>query len=157
MEQLRNWGTDAARSEQAGQGSDETDEKNQQMAHRRMVARRGIMRNHGRNNNSPATGRRRRKQQGRPSQLRSARGQRFPWRQSGVGSDLLWEREMRTRRDKTGDLAGQLNWRSLFLGDPGAKFLCAKPGMGKKKERPAGTGRQQELRGWHQWLGRTNG
>jgi hypothetical protein len=32
------------------------DEKNHQMAHRRMVASRRIPRNYGRNNNSPATG-----------------------------------------------------------------------------------------------------
>ncbi len=37
-------------------GSKEMDEKNHEMAHRRMVARRGILRNRGRNNNSPATG-----------------------------------------------------------------------------------------------------
>src|SRR6267378_4367967 len=37
-------------------GSKEMDEKNHQMAHRRMVARRGILRNRGRNNNSPASG-----------------------------------------------------------------------------------------------------
>ena len=44
---LSNDGTDPARSEQAGQGSKEMDEKNHQMAHRRMVARRGILRNRG--------------------------------------------------------------------------------------------------------------
>jgi hypothetical protein len=32
------------------------DEKNHQVAHRSMVARRGILRNYGRNNNSPETG-----------------------------------------------------------------------------------------------------
>ena len=52
---LSNDGTDTARSEQADQGSKEMDKKNHQMAHRRMVARRGILRNHGRNNNLPAT------------------------------------------------------------------------------------------------------
>ncbi len=52
---LRNYGADAARSEQADQGSKEMDEKNHQMAHRSMVARRGILRNLGRNNNPPAT------------------------------------------------------------------------------------------------------
>src|SRR6266550_4445698 len=31
------------------------------------------------------------------------------------------------------------SWRSSFLGDPGAEFLCGKPGIGKKKERPVGT------------------
>jgi hypothetical protein len=32
-----------------------TEEKNHQIAHRRIVAGRGILRNRGRNNNSPAT------------------------------------------------------------------------------------------------------
>jgi hypothetical protein len=32
------------------------EEKNEQIAHRRIVAGREILRNHGRNNNSPATG-----------------------------------------------------------------------------------------------------
>jgi len=40
---LRNWGTDAARSEQAGQGGDAVDEKNDQIVHRRIVAGRGIL------------------------------------------------------------------------------------------------------------------
>ena len=43
---LRNDGTGAARSEQASQGSDEVDEKNDQIAHQRIVAGResqGIM------------------------------------------------------------------------------------------------------------------
>jgi hypothetical protein len=35
---FRNNGTDTARSEQADQGSEEMDEKNEHMAHRRMVA-----------------------------------------------------------------------------------------------------------------------
>jgi len=52
---LCNYGTDPARTEQPSQDGDEMDKKNHQMAHRRMVARRGILRNHGRNNNSPAT------------------------------------------------------------------------------------------------------
>ncbi len=52
---LSNDGTDTARSEQADQGSKEMDEKNHEMAHRRMVARREILRDRGRNNNSPAT------------------------------------------------------------------------------------------------------
>jgi len=60
---------------------------------------------------------------------------RFPWRQSDVGSDLLWEREMRMRKDKTEDVVGQPNRRSSFLGDPGAKFLCGKLGIGTKKEK----------------------
>jgi hypothetical protein len=52
---LRNDGTDAARTEQPSQDGNEMDEKNGQIAHRRMVAGRGILRNLGRNNNSPAT------------------------------------------------------------------------------------------------------
>jgi hypothetical protein len=55
-ERLCNYGTDPARSEQAGQNSDEVDEKNDQIAHRRIVAGREILRNCGRNNNSPGTG-----------------------------------------------------------------------------------------------------
>jgi len=51
---LRNYGADAARSDQADQGSKEMDEKDHQVAHRSMVARRGILRNYGRNNNSPS-------------------------------------------------------------------------------------------------------
>jgi hypothetical protein len=53
---LRDYGTDAARTEQPSQDGNEMDEKNGQIAHRRMVARREILRNLGRNNNSPATG-----------------------------------------------------------------------------------------------------
>ena len=41
---LRNYGTDAARIEQAGQGSKEMDKENNQIAHRRIVAGRGILR-----------------------------------------------------------------------------------------------------------------
>src|ERR1700751_3104138 len=52
---LRNYGTDAARTEQAGQGSNEMDKKNDQIAHRRIVAGREILRKYGRNNNSPTT------------------------------------------------------------------------------------------------------
>src|SRR5260370_10898390 len=53
---LRTHGTDPTRSEQTGHGGDQVDKKNDQIAHRRMVAGRGILRHHGRNNNSPATG-----------------------------------------------------------------------------------------------------
>jgi hypothetical protein len=53
---LRNDGAGAARSEQAGQGRDEVDEKNDQIAHHRIVAGREITRHYGRNNNSPGTG-----------------------------------------------------------------------------------------------------
>jgi hypothetical protein len=52
---LRNDGAGAARSEQASQGSAEVDEKNDQIAHHRIVAGRGIPTNYGRNNNSPAS------------------------------------------------------------------------------------------------------
>jgi hypothetical protein len=58
---LRNDGTDAARTEQPSQDGNEMDEKNGQIAHRRMVAGRGILRNLGRNNNSPATGARKKR------------------------------------------------------------------------------------------------
>ena len=67
-------------------------------------------------------------------------------RRSDAGSDLLTEREMRMRRDKTGDVMGRPSWRSSSLGGPGAKFLCGKLGIdtkrvkrSKKKERPVGT------------------
>jgi hypothetical protein len=53
---LRNDGTDAARTEQAGQGNKEMDKQNDQIAHRRIVAGREILRKYGQNNNSPATG-----------------------------------------------------------------------------------------------------
>jgi len=71
---------------------------------------------------------------------------RFPWRQSDVGSDLLWEREMRMRKDKTEDVVGQPNRRSSFLGDPGAKFLCGKLGIGTKKEK-----RSEKKGRWELW------
>jgi hypothetical protein len=44
---LRNYRTDAARTEQAGQGSKEMDKKNDQIAHRRIVAGREILRKYG--------------------------------------------------------------------------------------------------------------
>ena len=52
---LRNEGTDPARTEQPSQDGDEMDEKNGKIAHQRIVAGRRILRNLGRNNNSPAT------------------------------------------------------------------------------------------------------
>jgi hypothetical protein len=52
---LRNEGTDAARTEQPDKSRNEVNEKNRQMAHHRMVAGGGILRNHERNRNSPAT------------------------------------------------------------------------------------------------------
>jgi hypothetical protein len=39
------------------------------------------------------------------------------------------------RRDKTGEVVGRPTWRSSFLGDPGAKFLCGKLAIGTKKEK----------------------
>jgi hypothetical protein len=42
---------------------------------------------------------------------------------------------MRMRRDKTGEVVGRPTWRSSFLGDPGAKFLCGKLAIGTKKEK----------------------
>jgi hypothetical protein len=56
QKRLRNYGTGAARCEQPGQRGDEVDEKNDQIAHRRIVAGRGTLRDHGRNNSSPAAG-----------------------------------------------------------------------------------------------------
>jgi hypothetical protein len=44
---LRNDGTDAARTEQAGQGNKEMDKQNDQIAHRRIVAGREILRKYG--------------------------------------------------------------------------------------------------------------
>ena len=52
---LRDQGTDATRSEQPGHRGDQVDNKNGQIAHRRIVAGWEILRNHGRNNNSPGT------------------------------------------------------------------------------------------------------
>jgi hypothetical protein len=53
---LRNEGTDPARTEQPSQDGDEMDEKNGKIAHQRIVAGRRILRNLGRNNDSPASG-----------------------------------------------------------------------------------------------------
>jgi hypothetical protein len=55
QKRLGNDGTGTARSEQASQGSDEMDEKDDQIAHHRILAGREIPTNYGRNNNSPAT------------------------------------------------------------------------------------------------------
>jgi hypothetical protein len=44
------------------------------------------------------------------------------------------QREVRLRRDKTGDAMDQACWRSAFLDDPGTKFLCGKLGISTKKE-----------------------
>ena len=51
---LRAQGTDATRSEQPGQCGDQVDNKNGQIAHRRIVAGWEILVS-GRNNNSPCT------------------------------------------------------------------------------------------------------
>jgi hypothetical protein len=55
---MKNYGTDTARSKQAGQGSNENemDKKNDQIAYRRIVAGKEILWKFGRNDNSPATG-----------------------------------------------------------------------------------------------------
>jgi hypothetical protein len=46
---------------------------------------------------------------------------------------------MRLRTDKNGDAVGRPRWESSFLGDPGAKFLRGKLGIGteRKKEHKA--------------------
>jgi hypothetical protein len=54
QKRLGNDGTGTVRSEQASQGSDEMDEKDNQIAHR-ILAGREIPMNYGRDNNSPAT------------------------------------------------------------------------------------------------------
>src|SRR5580700_3754689 len=55
QKRLGNDGTGTARSEPASQGSDEMDEKDDPIAHHRILAGREIPMNYGRNNNSPAT------------------------------------------------------------------------------------------------------
>jgi hypothetical protein len=52
---LRDDGTDATMTAQPSQDGNQMDEKNGQIAHRRMVAGRGILRNLGQNSNSPTT------------------------------------------------------------------------------------------------------
>jgi hypothetical protein len=49
-------GTATARSEQTSQAGDEMDQKDDQIAHHRIVAGQKIPTNYGRNNNSPGTG-----------------------------------------------------------------------------------------------------
>jgi hypothetical protein len=56
QKRLGNDGTGTARSEQASQGSDEMDQKDDQIARHRILAGRQIPTSYGRNNNSPATG-----------------------------------------------------------------------------------------------------
>jgi len=53
---LRNEGTDPARTEQPSRDGDEMDEMNGKIADQRIVAGRRILKNLGRNNNSPGTG-----------------------------------------------------------------------------------------------------
>ena len=55
QKRLGNEGTGAARREQASQGSNEVDEKDDQIPHHRILAGREVPQNYGRNNNSPAT------------------------------------------------------------------------------------------------------
>jgi putative transposase len=64
---------------------------------------------------------------------------------SDASGDLLWESEMRLRRDKAGNAAGRPSWRSSFLGDPGAKFLCGKLERGTKKEKSSKKERKEGL------------
>ena len=45
------------------------------------------------------------------------------------------KRDMHLRIDKTGDAMGRPSWRSSFLDEPSAKFLCEKLRNGKKKEK----------------------
>ena len=52
---------------------------------------------------------------------------------------------MRLRRDKAGDALGRATWRSSFLGDPGATFLCGKVGRGAKKEKRSKKERKEGL------------
>ena len=44
-------------------------------------------------------------------------------------SDVVWKREMRLTGNKTGDAVGRPSSESSFLGAPGAKFPCGKPGI----------------------------
>ena len=64
---------------------------------------------------------------------------------SDAGGDLLWESEMRLRRDKAAYAVGRPSWRSSFLGDPGAKFLCGKLERGTKKEKSSKKERKEGL------------
>ena len=48
-------------------------------------------------------------------------------------------------RGKTGDAMDRLGWRSSFLGDPGATFLCGKLGRGTKKEKSSKKERTEGL------------
>jgi hypothetical protein len=48
-------------------------------------------------------------------------------------------------RGKTGDAMDRPGWRSSFLGDPGAIFLCGKLGRGTKKEKSSKKERTEGL------------
>jgi hypothetical protein len=50
---------------------------------------------------------------------------------------------MRLRRDKAA--MGRPSWRSTFLGDPGANFLCGKPERDTKKEKSSKKERKEGL------------
>jgi hypothetical protein len=52
---------------------------------------------------------------------------------------------MRLRRDKAAYAVGRPSWRSSFLGDPGAKFLCGKRERGTKKEKSSKKERKEGL------------
>ena len=52
---------------------------------------------------------------------------------------------MRLRRDKATHAVGRVSWRSSFLGDPGAKFLCGKQERGTKKEKSSKKERKEGL------------
>src|SRR5260370_6564155 len=64
---------------------------------------------------------------------------------SDASGDLLWESEMRLRRDKAAYAVGRPSWRSPFLGAPGMKFLCGKLERGTKKEKRSKQERKQDL------------
>jgi hypothetical protein len=95
QKRLGNDGTGTARSEQASQGSDEMDEKDDQIAHHRILAGREISTNCGRNNNSPATGSGSAVTQGgifdcRAFQLSSRVGKESRWCSGGVLAVVFW-------------------------------------------------------------------
>jgi len=48
-------------------------------------------------------------------------------------------------RDKAAYAVGRPSWRSSFLGDPGAKFLCGKRERGTKKEKSSTKERKEGL------------
>jgi hypothetical protein len=52
---------------------------------------------------------------------------------------------MRLRKDKAASTVGRPIWRSSFLGDPDAKFLCGKLERGTKKEKSSKKERKEGL------------